>query len=157
MTQWGGSFDPVYLRPANLSHEVWTAEKAAHLWALLPVYQADPEKLGDKDSEHGDVCRQQRIDLHNACMAFLSMQLEQATRHGVFIVEKGEHICTLFPHGWGHLVDRAELAGCTGTSYTYKVSALRSCSDFRWLFPGPVTWASLGQCLAQCLAMVTPI
>ena len=65
------SFYPVYLRPANLDHEVWTSEKACHLWALLPVFRPDPEKVGKQDPIMGDICRQERAELHSACMAFL--------------------------------------------------------------------------------------
>ncbi len=56
----GGSFYPIYLRPANLSHEAWTREKAAHLWALLPIYKADPEVEGSTDPLVGAMGRQLR-------------------------------------------------------------------------------------------------
>ena len=160
ITQWGGSFYPVYLRPANLSHEAWTKEKAAHLWALLPVFVPNPEELGSTDPIVGDLCRQARMELHNACMAFLTLGLLLATRLGVVIVEVGHHVCTLFPHAWGHLVDRAELAGCTGTSFTWLVQyACAHCLVPRslWVDPPwhPLTWwDARRRCRAQMLLLV---
>ena len=50
---------------------MWTSEKACHLWALLPVFRPDPEKVGTQDPIYGDVCRQAKAELHSACMAYL--------------------------------------------------------------------------------------
>ncbi len=33
-------------------------------------------------------------------MKFLTMQLQLAGRKGVYVVEHGEHLCTLYPHAW---------------------------------------------------------
>jgi len=92
MTQFGGSFYPVYFRPGNLSHKVWTSEKACHLWALLPEYRPDPEEKHAKD-RRGDVGRHKKAELHAKCMAYLTLQVEMAARHGikVLVTEGGTH------------------------------------------------------------------
>ena len=120
MTQFGGTFYPVHLRPGNLDYTVWTSEKACHLWALLPVYRANPKEAG-KQTGFGDLQRLERLELHAACIAYLTKQLEVAALLGVRILEDGEHLCTLYPHAWGHADDRAETQMDTGTSCTYTV------------------------------------
>ena len=54
------------------------------------------------------------------------MQLEKAAREGIEVQVTqrdgtSQRVATLYPHAWAHLVDRAELAGDTGTSHTYRV------------------------------------
>ena len=164
ITQWGGSWYPLYVRPGNLDHEVWTSEKAAHLWALLPVHEPNPEEAGTTDALVtplvGDLGRDARMDLENACLGLLTQQLEVATRHGVRVVEEGNHLCTLFVHAWGMFVDRAELAGCTGTSYTYLVElACGHCLVPRSLWVEPpwqprAWWQARRRCRAQMLLLI---
>ena len=123
-TQFGGSFYPIYIRPGNLAHEVSTSEKAGHLWALLPVYQVDPDH-GQLLDDGESLSRQHRQELLTACMQPLTAQLQLATCSGIRVVENGVHICTMYPGAWGHAEDRAELVYSLGTSYSWKVQ--RAC------------------------------
>jgi len=158
ISQWGGSFFPVYLRPANLSHEAWTREKAAHLWALLPVHRPNPKTVNKKSKDTGAVNKMDAHNLQTTSMKYLTMQLELATRLGVRVVERGTHICTMFPHAWLHMVDRAELAAATGTSYAWLTEyACTHCLVPRslWLTTRePLAWWKLrARCRAQMILL----
>ena len=77
--------------------------------------------MGSQDPSYGDIHRTERLELHTACIAYLTMQLEMAAHLGVAIWEDGHHLCTLYPHAWGHADDRAEVMVDTATSTTYTV------------------------------------
>jgi len=92
-------------------------------------------------------------------MKFLTMQLQLAGRKGVYVVEHGEHLCTLYPHAWAHMVDRAELAFVTGTSYSFMVE--RACahclvSRAEWLANrhSLAWWRDRRRCRCQMLLLV---
>ena len=89
-------------------------------------------------------------------MKFLTMQLEYAGLKGVYVVENGEHLCTMYPRAWGHMVDRAEFAFCSGTSYAWLVE--RACghcltrrSDWLGIRQGLDWWAARRRCRSQML------
>ena len=63
------------------------------------------------------------------------------------VVEHGQRVCTVYPHAWGHMVDRAELNAACGTSNAYTVDfACAHCLLARcfWrvlpLHPYPLAW-----------------
>jgi len=76
---------------------------------------------GVNDPVVGDENRIGRTELKATCIALLTLQVQEAAREGVAIWENGVHLCTLYPHAWGHMVDRAEAAGDTATSYAHGV------------------------------------
>ena len=79
------------------------------------------------------------------------------------VVENGEHICTMFPHAWANMVDRAELAGVAGSSHTWKVECgcahcLLARQKWPWIVPeipprGLDFWKANARCRSQMLLL----